>query len=136
MDLMDFVQAVIAHEGLEPGQTPFRITSPGMANWTSMFDDTIKVRLNPKAKKSKGRENFLYVQNQADVAPAVAEQFKRYSKRNPGISISDAVRIFDQTGAAGKLQYLQSKGFNPKTQLQQLIEQQALAQELQRQVRR
>ena len=135
MDLNDFVQAVIAHEGLEPNQTPFRITNPAMKNWTSMFDNTIKIKLNPQAKKSKGRENFLYVQNQADVVPAVAEQFKRYAQRSPGISIADAVKIFDQTGAAGKLQYLQGKGIDPRAKLQQLIEQQALAAELQRQIR-
>lgn len=135
-DLNDFVKAVIEHEGLEPGQTPFRITSPGMKNWTSMFDNTIRVKLNPGAVKSKGRENFLYTQNPQDVNAAVAEQFKRYAQRNPKISVSDAVRTFDQTGAAGKLQYLAKKGIDTRAQLQQLITQQALAQELQRQVRR
>lgn len=116
-DKKKFTSLIMQHEGLEPGQTPFRITDKSMKNWTSMFDDTIKTRLNPKAKKSPGRENFLYTQKPEDVEPAVREQFRRYDKRKKGISVEDAVRTFDQTGADGKLDYLKKNGIDPKSRL-------------------
>lgn len=115
------INAILQHENLEPLQTPFRITDPKMAEWTSMFDSTTPIALNPSATKSKGREKFLYLQNQADLEPAVQEQFNRYLKRNPEITIQDAIKIFDQSGAAGKLKFLQGKGFDPAAKLASIL---------------
>lgn len=111
------------HEGLEPNQTPFRITSPDMGKWTSMFDDTIGIQLDPDAKKGKGRQNFLYLKNQSDLLPAISEQFRRYAEnpkkyKLPMIpTVSDAVRKFDQSGADGKLSFLQSRGIDSEQPL-------------------
>lgn len=120
MSFKKFVKKVIEHEGLEPNQTPFRITDPKMGKWTSMFDNTKKIKLNPAAKKSPGREKFLYTQNAEDVEPAVSEQFTRYQKRNPAITVEDAVKTFDQTGAKGKLEYLKKNGIDAKAKLADL----------------
>jgi len=119
--LKHFGRSIVEHEGLEPYQTPFRITKPSMAKWTSMFDDTMKFKLNPNAKKGNLRQNFLYAVNQDDIQPAVIEQFRRYSERNPDISIADAIRIFDQTGAKGKIEYIKKQGISPKAKLSQLF---------------
>jgi hypothetical protein len=116
-----FVGGVIAHEGLEPFQTPFRITNDKMKKWVSMFDNTLKIKLNPKAQKGKGRQNFLYLENQEDLIPAVTEQFRRYMERKPDITIEDAVRKFDQTGANGKLQFLQAQGIDTNQPLAMLF---------------
>lgn len=104
---------IMNHEGLEPLQTPFRITSPKMKKWTSMFDDSIKIELDPRAKKGKGRENFLYLKRQEDLLPAIEEQFRRYAN-NPSkyglpdnVTVAEAVQKFDQTGAANKIQFLE-----------------------------
>ena len=82
-----------------------------------MYDDTIKTKLNPKAKKSKGRENFLYTEKPEDVKPAVEEQFRRYGERKKDITVEEAVKTFDQTGAEGKLKYLKQNGIDPKSKL-------------------
>lgn len=134
MSYKTFIKKTIEHEGLEPNQTPFRITSEKMRNWTSMFDDTIKTKLNPKAKKSKGRENFLYVEKKEDVEPAVSEQFSRYEKRKPDITVDEAVRTFDQTGAEGKLKYLEENGIKRKTKIKDLKYQDELGDEMVRQL--
>ena len=123
------VQAVLKHENLEPNQTPFRITDDDaklpkgkrkMREWTSMFDKTIKTRLNPNAKKSKGRENFIYTEKAEDVEPAVHEQFRLYAEREPDITVEGAVRKFDQTGADGKLKFLSKEGIDTKKKLKDL----------------
>lgn len=117
----NFIDLIMQHEDLEPGQTPFRITSPKMAEWTSMFDDSIKLKLNPKAKKSKGRENFLYTENPEDVKSGVEEQFRRYRQRNPEITVEDAIKIFDQTGAKGKLKFLKDNGIDTQKKLLEYV---------------
>jgi len=122
-DILDhFANVIIQHEGLEPYQTPFKITDPKMAKWTSMFDDTMKFKLNPKAKKGAKRQNFLYAVNQADIAPAIIEQFRRYSVRNPNITIANALKIFDQTGAKGKIEHMEKVGgIDTKSKLKDLF---------------
>lgn len=120
MSYKKFVKKVIEHEGLEPNQTPFRITNPKMGKWTSMFDNTRKIKLNPNAKKSKGREKFLYTEKAEDVEPAVAEQFSRYQGRKKDITVEEAVRTFDHTGADGKLEYLKKSGIDRKAKLADL----------------
>lgn len=122
----DFTDYIIEHENLQPNQLPFRVTDDGvkyskgkrpMREWTSMFDDTIKTPLDPKAKKAKGTENFLYTTDEKHKKPAVEEQFRRYDEGEPGISVDKAVRKFDQTGAEGKLKYLKQNGIDPKSKL-------------------
>lgn len=122
-------QGVQTHEGLEPGQTPFRITSDNMAKWQSMFDDTIRLGLDPEASKSPGREAFLYAKNPDDVFPAIIEQFRRYTY-NPekyGLpedpTVEQAIRVFDQTGADDKIAFLQEElGIDPSVSLRVLFE--------------
>ena len=136
MSYKKFIKKVIEHEGLEPYQTPFRINkdNPKMKDWTSMFDDTIKTKLNPKAKKSKGRENFLYAEKKEDVEPAVTEQFDRYHKRKKDITIEDAIKIFDQTGAEDKLKFLEKDGIKRKSKISDLKNQDDLEDEMTRQM--
>ena len=117
----NFTDLVIEHEDLVPFQTPFRITSDGMGKWVSMFDDTLTVQLDPAFNKPEDRKNFLFLKNQDDLSPAVEEQFRRYAERNPGISITDAIRIFDQTGADGKIDFLKKRGINTDAQLSSVI---------------
>lgn len=102
-----FIDLILEHEGLEEFQTPFRIMSPKMGRWVSMFDDTIKIRLNPDAVKSPGREKFLYTVNAQDVKRAVEEQFRRYARLHPTMTIADTVKIFDQTGSKTKNRFLE-----------------------------
>lgn len=118
---IDFINAILQHEGLVPLQTPFRITDPKMANWVSMFDDTIRTQLDPNAIKPKDRQNFLFLKNQADLIPAVAEQFRRYRERNPNWRIIDAIRKFDQTGSKQKLNFLKEQGFNPEDPISSVV---------------
>jgi len=109
------------HEGLEAKQTPFRITNPGMAKWQTMFDDTLKVILDPLAKKGKSRQNFLYVKNQEDVVPMIIEQLRRYAYNNKewGLpdnpTLGDVIRKFDQTGAEDKLKFIEEQMKIPAT---------------------
>ena len=128
IDANMLTQLVMEHEGLEPFQTPFRITSDKMGKWKTMFDDTIKLELDPNAKKGKGRQKFLYLKNQEDLLPAISEQFRRYSA-NPkqyGLSetptIEEAIRKFDQTGADGKIKFLEENGLNTSRLLEEFFE--------------
>ena len=119
----DFIDLTIQHEGLEPLQTPFKITSEEMRNWKTIHG----FKINKEAKPSKGRENFIYLENQEDLKPAVKQQFINYStkpekyglKNNP--TVTDAIRIFDQTGAEGKLKFLQQKGIDTNMLLNDLL---------------
>lgn len=117
------VEAIVAHEGLMPNQTPFRITSPQMRAWTSMFDSTIRAPLDPNYPKPKGRENFLFVpEGQGGEVPyMVQEQFGRYLQRNPEITLAEAIRVFDQSGAAGKEAYLKGKGYFGEKKLREYL---------------
>jgi hypothetical protein len=124
--LQQITQFIIKHEGLEPNQTPIRITNPKMSKWTSIYDDTIKIQLDPNAAKGKGRQNFLYLKNQEDLVPLITEQFRRYSEKpakyglpeNP--TLEQAIRVFDQTGADNKISYIQKMGIDPNTPLKNL----------------
>jgi hypothetical protein len=119
----ELINSILEHENLASGQTPFRITNPKMAKWTSMFDDTLRSPLDPNAKKPKGRENFLYVPEgmEANVPGMVREQFRRYEARNPSITLEKAVKIFDQTGADSKLSFLKERGYDPKDRLSNFL---------------
>lgn len=110
---------IIQHEGLEPYQTPFRITRPQMREWSTIHGFPVDRERVP----SKGRENFLYLRNQEDLLPAVRQQFINYMK-NPkkyGLkktpTLEDAVKVFDQTGAEGKLKYLFKGGVSAESPL-------------------
>jgi len=138
--MADFVDLIIKQEGLEPFQTPFRITDPSMRKWVSMFDDTMRLKLNPKAKKGEGRDNFLYLLNQEDLKPAVAEQFRRYYSKPKkyglpeNVSVADAVKKFDHSNPAGKLKFLQQNGIDTSRPLREMFPEAALAQEVKRQM--
>jgi len=119
----DFVSAILQHEGLLSGQTPFRITNDAMANW-----DTIHgFRVNRRIVKPADRQNFIYLEDPKQVPLAVKEQFKKYADvpgnyglpRNP--TVAQAIAKFDQTGAKGKLKYLQDRGFDPNELLANLL---------------
>lgn len=114
----DFVSLILQHEGLLPGQTPFRITSPAMRKWKTVHGYPIAKGVAPK-----GRENFLFLQNPMDVFPAVRKQFKNYLTK-PGRyglkgapTVMQAISIFDQTGAQGKANFLRSRGIDPNAML-------------------
>lgn len=119
----DFVEGIIKHEGLLPGQTPFRITSDKMARFNTILGFPVS-----DAKKPRGREDFFFLEDPTQVPAAVEKQFRRYLAfperfglpRNP--TISQAVRVFDQTGAGGKLDFLRQLGFDDAAPLASLFE--------------
>jgi hypothetical protein len=108
-----FINAIIQHEGLEPYQTPFRITSPEMRKWKTIHGFEIDWE-----KNKKGRKNFIYLKRQEDLIPAIKQQFINYMttpekyKLPKNVTIADAIKKFDQTGAEDKLKFLESKGIN------------------------
>ena len=109
-----FIDGLIKHEGLEPGQTPFRITSDEMRTWSTIHGLPIDWEKVP----SKGRENFIYLKDANQVPIAVDTQFYKYYTnpkayklpKNP--TIENAIRKFDQTGADGKIKYLKKLGID------------------------
>ena len=115
--------AIATHEGLEPFQTPFKITNDEMRKWNTIHG----FKINKKVVPSKGREGFLYLQRQEDLMPAIIAQLKSYTTKtkqfglpdNP--TIEDAIRIFDQTGAKGKLEFLQKNNIDTKFKLKELF---------------
>jgi hypothetical protein len=119
----NFLQGVIQHEGLEPYQTPFRITSEAMRNWKTIHG----YKINKEIVPSKGRENFIYLLNQEDLFPAVRQQFMNYATnpkkyglpQNP--TVEQAVKVFDQTGAQGKLNFLKKMGIDSTVLLEELF---------------
>lgn len=114
---------IIQHEGLEPYQTPFKIVNDTMRQWNTIHGFPI----NKDIKPSKGREKFIYLQKQEDVLPSVISQLKNYATNpkkyglpdNP--TIEDAIRIFDQTGAKGKLEFLKKNKIDVRTRLKELF---------------
>lgn len=119
----NFLEGIVQHEGLEPFQTPFRITSDEMRNWNTIHG----YKVNKEIVPSKGRENFIYLQNQEDLIPALKQQFINYST-NPkkyGLpkdpTVEQAVYKFDQTGAQGKLNFLKKLGIDPSMLLKELF---------------
>ena len=117
------IPLIIRHEGLEPFQTPFRITFPEMRQWNTIHGYPINKEIVP----SKGRENFIYLQNQEDLIPAVIKQFENYMNKpkNYGLpdkpTLEEAIRIFDQTGANGKLDFLKTQGIDTSLSLEEIF---------------
>lgn len=134
--MADFVDHVVKHEGLEEGQTPFRITSDAMGKWSTIHG----FKIDHKRVKPKERKNFIYLENAADVKPAVRKQFENYQKTpkkynlpdNP--TVEDAVRVFDQTGADGKLKYLEKNGIKRGDPLEDALKQSMMIDEVMRQL--
>ena len=109
-ELNQFANLIMKHEGLEAGQTPFRITSPEMRTWHKILGFPIA----KTPAKSEGRNNFIYLENPSDVPKAIIAQFQSYAS-NPtkyGLSadatLGDAIKKFDQSGAHGKMEYLKN----------------------------
>ena len=123
IDLDTLTTLLIKHEGLEPGQTPFRITSPKMKQWKTIHGFPV----NAKAKPSKGRENFLYV-DPKNVAPAIQAQLGLYHNfsgdygLNENPTIGDALKVFDQSGYKGKMSFLKKNGVDPTQTIQKALE--------------
>ena len=123
-DIDTLVKYVLIQEGLLPFQTPFRITSPAMANWNTILGFPIS-----HDPKPDGRTNFIFLKNQDDVAKAVKQQFINYSENpikyglpeNP--TVGNAINIFDQSGTRNKIKYLEEKipDFNKDELLKDII---------------
>lgn len=122
-----FAEAIKTHEGLSPRQTPYKATHPSMLGWESMYDDSIGMELDPNAQKAPGTENFLYAKRQEDIIPGIIQQFRNYARRPKDFglpedpTVEQAVRIFDQTGADGKIKYLAKKGIDVSMSLSELL---------------
>jgi hypothetical protein len=108
VSLDKIVQLVIKHEGINGGQTPFRITSPAMRRWNKIYG----YEIDKDIKKPENKKNFLYLKRESDVVGAVRKVFENYAK-NPGkygmsksVTLEQALRKFDQTGANGKISFL------------------------------
>lgn len=120
----DFVNLILQHEGLVPGQTPFRITSQTMRNWKTIHG----YKIARGGRAPMGRENFLFLENPLEVFPAVRKQFQNYARvperyglpSNP--TVQQAVNVFDQSGAKGKLQFLRQRGIDPNAPLASLFQ--------------
>lgn len=111
-EFMKIVQWMLKHEGVTGNKTPTQITSPEMRNWTHLLDKDgvphtgYKIKKNPKSR-------FIHLENPEDVPKAMAEQFRRYLANpkayinlpsNP--TLEQAIRVYDQTGANGKIKFL------------------------------
>ena len=104
----DVIKLITKHEGLEEGQTPFRIVNPTMKSW----DTILGFKIDKDAQKEVNRQNFIYLENPSDVPKAIKKQFENYAN-NPrkyglssNVTLKDAIAKFDQTGANGKINYL------------------------------
>jgi len=124
MDLYDLLtEATIATEGLEPGQTPIRITNPTMRGWNTIQG----VPINKKAKISKGRENFFYV-DEPSVPVVIRKQWEAYNRKqpqfklNPNSTVEDYIKVFDQQNPINKIKYLQKKGIDTTKPFQHYID--------------
>ena len=119
----NFIDGIVQHEGLEPFQTPFRISNDTMRQWNTIHG----YKINKDIVPSKGREKFIYLQNQEDVIPAIRQQFLNYVTNpekyglpeNP--TVEQAVKVFDQTGAQGKLNFLKKYGIDSSMSLKELF---------------
>lgn len=125
VSLATIVQKVLAHENLDSKQTPFRITSPAMKKWDTIYGFKIDKSFQPPSNK----RNFLYLQNPEDVVKAVTALFKKYNE-NPGKyglssspTLKEALEKFDQSGCKGKLDFLQKniKGLDVNKKLKDFI---------------
>jgi len=108
-DLNQIVKLIAKHEGLIEGQTPFRITSPEMRSWNKIHGFVI----DKDKPKPPDRKNFIFLENPEDVPKAIKQQLLNYATNpakyglKPNVSLKDALKKFDQSGVAGKLDYLQ-----------------------------
>ena len=104
----DIVGIIMEHENLLPKQTPFRITHPSMKKWNNIHG----FEVDKSYPRPKGREKFIFLKNPDDVPKAIKKQFIEYQKNpsNYGLphqpSLRDALRVFDQTGVRGKINYI------------------------------
>lgn len=111
INISTVIDSVLKHENLLPGQTPFRITSPKMRQWNSIYG----YKINKKPDAPSIRTNFLFLKNPSDVPKAVKALFYKY-KSNPGryglsnkSTLKQVLEVFDQSGAAGKMAFLKKE---------------------------
>lgn len=111
MSLDKVINAILQHEGLKQGQTPFRITHPSMRKWNNILG--FPIDKNPNAPVN--RQNFLYLENPSHVPLAVKKQFENYAANpshyglGPNPSLEDALRKFDQTNVNSKISFLKAR---------------------------
>jgi len=102
------VNAILKHENLIPGQTPFRYTNPQMREWNTIHG----FEIDKTSPRPRNRKNFIFLKNHDEVPQSVKTQFKKYSlypqnyglKPNP--TLKEGIEVFDQTGSIGKITYL------------------------------
>lgn len=110
----DFLNLIYKSEGLEPNQTPFRYTNNTMRNWNSIHGFPV----NKNAIKGDKRQNFIYLQNNDDVLPAIKKQWMNYQTNpkqyglNDKSTLGDALKVFDQTGSSTKFKMLKDSGID------------------------
>jgi len=117
VSLNNLVDVILQHEDLIPKQTPFLITSEKMRQWDHIHGKFETDKINPSYQErvKLGRQNFIFLKNPNDVFPAVVTQLKKYVANPayyelpPNPTIKDAIYVFDQTGANGKIKYIQQK---------------------------
>ena len=119
ISINDFINAILTHEGLLEGQTPFRITNPKMREWNTIHG----FQIDKETPIPQNRRNFIFLRNPHEVPLAVKKQFENYVNypsrygMNQSPTIEEAIRIFDQTGADGKIRFLKRKFPNINLQL-------------------
>ena len=105
------INLIMRHEGLEPKQTPVRITSNKMRQWNHVLGfDIDKDYLHDPA-----RGNFFYLEDPSKVDDLIKKIFRLYTiypqkyglPKNP--TLKQCLYKFDQTGAKGKIAFLKSK---------------------------
>ena len=105
------INIIMSHEGLEPKQTPVRITSRKMRNW----DHVLGFDIDKNYQRDPARGNFFYLQDASKVDDLIKKIFRLYSiypqkyglPRKP--TLKQCIHKFDQTGAKGKIAYLKKK---------------------------
>lgn len=123
MTLDELTKYILKQEGVHGRQTPFRITSHEMRDW-----DTFQGFPVYHGKVPLREHNFIHLKNPEDVPKAVKRQFLSYKEdphefrlgNNP--TVGQAIRVFDQSNAEGKLAYLRKymPNFNENFPLKQL----------------
>ena len=66
-----FIDSLADHEGLLPFQTPARFEAK---------DTYLGYPIKKDYTKPKGREAFIFLENQEDVKPSIKKQFQTYAK--------------------------------------------------------
>lgn len=105
--------ATTSTEGLLPGQTPIRITSPAMRSWKNIQG----VPVDNHSDRPANRRNFFFVEPGRE-KEVIKKQWQNYLNKPTryGLSddstISDAVHKFDQENPQNKINHLEGQGID------------------------